>query len=226
MSERIAVQSRLVRFLVAAAATVTVNALLVAALASLNRMPSVDRRSPADTSPTLHVRRTETKVEKTSETKEPRKTPRRRFEVDLDRPTVDRPSPEPVRASTDVAPAMVGEIDVSVSDTAGAAGRGERQEPLRGDRVERPPRGVHTPPPRYPRPARRRQLEGAVTVKLLISRDGRVQQVRTQRVDGPRSFAEAVRQAVRNWRFRPAEHRGRKVPVWAVKTIRFKLERR
>jgi len=92
------------------------------------------------------------------------------------------------------------------------------------DAVDTPPREIINPPPRYPRIARARGLEGQVTVKLLIAEDGTVETVEVVSVQGYTGFRRAVLDSVARWRFSPAKHRGRPVKVWGVKTIRFRLE--
>jgi outer membrane biosynthesis protein TonB len=43
-------------------------------------------------------------------------------------------------------------------------------------------------------------------------------------VKGHAGFRQAVLRVVNLWRFTPPRHRGRRVKVWAVKTVRFNLE--
>lgn len=97
-------------------------------------------------------------------------------------------------------------------------------EPMDSDQVDQPPRELpQNPQPEYPSVAQRRGIEGSVTVKLLIDEAGHVQQIRVLQVRGHSSFEEAVQAVLPRWRFEPAVHQGRRVPVWGVKTIGFEV---
>ncbi|MHC4134801.1 MAG: energy transducer TonB [Planctomycetota bacterium] len=99
-----------------------------------------------------------------------------------------------------------------------------RPKTLGSEEVDEPPRDLAIRHPAYPASARRRGLEGRVTVRLLINEEGRVQQVEVIEVKGHAGFRQAVLRVVNLWRFTPPRHRGRRVKVWAVKTVRFNLE--
>ena len=61
---------------------------------------------------------------------------------------------------------------------------------------------VHSPTPRYPSEARRLRVAGVVVVALQIASDGAVLGIRT--LEAPDiTTAEAVLEAVKEWRFRP-----------------------
>lgn len=98
-------------------------------------------------------------------------------------------------------------------------------EPGDADSVDQPPREGNCPPPRYPTNARRRGIEGSVLVRLLISEEGRVDDV--QLVEGAEyeGFNDAVLSRVRDWTFEPARDKGRVIKVWALKRIDFVLEK-
>jgi protein TonB len=99
-----------------------------------------------------------------------------------------------------------------------------RPKTLKSDDVDEPPRDLAIRRPVYPASARRRGLEGHVKVKLLIDEEGHVQQVEVLDVKGHAGFRPAVLRVVSLWRFTPPRHQGRRVRVWAVKTVRFELE--
>jgi protein TonB len=99
-----------------------------------------------------------------------------------------------------------------------------RPKTMGSEEVDDPPRGLALRRPAYPASARRRGLEGFVTVKLLIDEEGRVQQVEVLEVEGHAGFRQAVTRVANLWRFTPPRHRGRRVRVWAVKKVRFDLE--
>ena len=99
-----------------------------------------------------------------------------------------------------------------------------RSRTLGSEEVDEPPRDRAIRHPVYPASARRRGVEGRVTVKLLIDEEGRVQQADVIEVKGHAGFRQAVLRVASHWRFTPPRHRGRRVKVWAVKTVRFHLE--
>jgi protein TonB len=99
------------------------------------------------------------------------------------------------------------------------------EQPLDADAVDQPPRPRDTPPPLYPPVAAKRGITGKVTFKVLIGRDGRVEDLQVLSVDGYQGFARAVRRVVPSWLFTPATHAGQPVRVWGVRTVYFKQPR-
>ena len=57
---------------------------------------------------------------------------------------------------------------------------------------------------------------------MLVSTDGNVREV--QILEGPSVFHKSVRDTVRRWKFDPAWDDGRRVEVWAVKSLLFQIE--
>lgn len=95
---------------------------------------------------------------------------------------------------------------------------------LGSDEVDEPPRESFIRKPDYPRLALRREIEGSATVKLLIDEEGRVREVELIDTRGSRLFGDAVLAVAKSWRFVAAKNRGKRVRVWALKTVRFRLE--
>jgi protein TonB len=95
--------------------------------------------------------------------------------------------------------------------------------PLDADLADALPREVTNLPPRYPEIARRRGIEGHVTIKLLIDAAGKVEEADVLEVFGHSSFEQAVRRMVSRWQFTAPTYNGKPTRVWAVKTIRFRL---
>lgn len=85
------------------------------------------------------------------------------------------------------------------------------------------PRYAGSLQPTYPPGMIRAELEGVVTVRVLIGTDGRVKQVEAVRSD-QEAFLEATRrQALGKWRFIPATRDGEPVESWREMTVRFQL---
>ncbi len=73
--------------------------------------------------------------------------------------------------------------------------------------------------PVYPQKAREAGLEGAVRLRVAISRDGSIEDVTA--LSGHPLLVEAAAGAVRQWRYRPTVLNGRPVPVLTVLTVTF-----
>jgi protein TonB len=79
------------------------------------------------------------------------------------------------------------------------------------------------PPPEYPRMARRRGLEGVVTIEAKIDRNGRVEELRLFAGSGHSILDKAALKAVRAWQFSPGTVGGRTQSMWVKVPVRFEL---
>jgi TonB family protein len=77
--------------------------------------------------------------------------------------------------------------------------------------------------PRYPGAARRVGIAGAVVIRGIVRRDGTIDNVEIIK-DLPYGLGEAARQAVEQWRFRPATYRGEPIDVYYTVTVNFRLQ--
>ncbi len=89
--------------------------------------------------------------------------------------------------------------------------------------VDVAPKPVRRVSPAYPARARSKNIEGHVTLRVLIGTAGKVEKVKVEDSNPAGVFDEAASQAVRDWQFEPALYRGEKVRVWAKQTVRFNL---
>lgn len=88
-------------------------------------------------------------------------------------------------------------------------------EVLSMDQVDVPPKVVKKVNPIYPRMVKEAGITGAVIVQVLISENGDVVQARVIKgIKSPFKLDEAVLEAVKKWKFSPAEKDGVKVKVW------------
>ena len=76
--------------------------------------------------------------------------------------------------------------------------------------------------PRYPGEARREGIEGAVVIRGIVRRDGKIDDVEIIK-DLPGGLGDAARDAVRRWRFRPATYQGEPIDVYYTVTVNFRL---
>ncbi len=90
--------------------------------------------------------------------------------------------------------------------------------------VDREPKIMLQVPPLFPELAKRRNIEGQVTVEFVIDVNGEPQNIQILQADPEQIFNSAVVNAVRQWRFEAALKNDSKVPVRAETTLRFQLE--
>jgi TonB family protein len=76
--------------------------------------------------------------------------------------------------------------------------------------------------PRYPPMARRAGIAGPVVIRGIVRRDGTIDDVEIIR-DLPYGLGEAAKDAVEEWRFRPATFRGEPIDVYYTVTVNFRL---
>jgi len=92
--------------------------------------------------------------------------------------------------------------------------------------VSQPPQAISQPQPVYPEIARAARVSGRVIARIVVGADGSVQNVTILRgIKG--NFAtffnsEAI-EALKRWRYQPAIHNGRPVPVRIIVTLIFTL---
>jgi periplasmic protein TonB len=87
----------------------------------------------------------------------------------------------------------------------------------------RDPRFARDFQPDYPVGKLRLEIEGSVTVRVLVGTDGRVRQVQILKASDS-DFAKATeKQALNSWRFKPATRDGVPVEDWQTLTVRFDI---
>ena len=84
------------------------------------------------------------------------------------------------------------------------------------------PEEVERVVPRYPSNARHNGVQGAVVVRGIVRKDGTIDNVEIIK-DLPYGLGDAARQAVSQWRFRPATYRGDPIDVYYTVTVNFRL---
>ena len=70
--------------------------------------------------------------------------------------------------------------------------------------VQATPDDALNPPPLYPRSARERGWEGAVTVRVMVQADGRVAEAALEQSSGHAPLDRSALRTVRGWKFHPA----------------------
>ena len=79
------------------------------------------------------------------------------------------------------------------------------------------------PQPPYPAAMQRMNIEGAVTVRVLVGVDGRPVRIEAVKVDQDAFFAATRDWAMKNWRFKPATRDGEPFQEWRTMTVRFEM---
>lgn len=101
---------------------------------------------------------------------------------------------------------------------------GDSQDVVMDDSsVDQPPQPVRQTPMTYPPRAKAQGIEGYVTLSLLISRSGAVEQVKVLESQPSGVFDDVAAQGVKSWQFEPAQYQGQAVKVWARQKVRFDL---
>jgi protein TonB len=131
-------------------------------------------------------------------------TPERSLDArPLDLPTVAKP-PEPKPAEPKPKPQPKPQQPVSqpkVARQSTATAKPAAQKPAAPATFD--PRLISAPRPKYPANARRRRIEGSVTVKFTVTREGRVSNPHVIAAHPPGVFEREALHTIRRWRFRP-----------------------
>ncbi|MGV8944562.1 TonB family protein [Thermomonas sp.] len=148
-----------------------------------------------------------------------------------------KPAPvaEPVRQQT-VAPAQSQANNVAVISETGSEQVMESTVAVDagiasdlGSAISTAPTAVQleylsAPPPKYPRGALSRRIEGTVLLQVLVGIDGRPLDVSVSQSSGNRELDEAARsQILKRWSFRPAMKNGQAVQALGMVPVAFTL---
>lgn len=80
---------------------------------------------------------------------------------------------------------------------------------------------LYSPAPTYPAAASAAHVQGAVTLRADVDRDGNVASVRV--ISGPPLLRDAALDAVQHWRYRPYMGSGKPMPMTAMAIMDFQL---
>lgn len=90
--------------------------------------------------------------------------------------------------------------------------------------VDTAPRVFKRSPIVYPDLARRQGVSGYVVMNVLIDESGNVEDVDIVESEPVEIFDLKADSTIRRWKFEPATYNGKKVKVWAMQKIVFKLD--
>ena len=124
------------------------------------------------------------------------------------------------------APALPAPIDESTQPAMPDANAPNAAAPIALAPGEQPvPLKEQSPPPRYPGAALRRGESGTVLVRVEVDTAGMPAGVALVQRSGSRDLDRAAMEAVRGWRFQPAQRNGRAIAASLVIPIDFKADR-
>lgn len=86
------------------------------------------------------------------------------------------------------------------------------------------PKIITFDPPDYPDKLRRREIEGQVQLKVLISKEGKAVQAKIYISSGYQDFDQAALESVLKWKFTAAQFDHKKRDSWVLIPVVFKLE--
>jgi TonB family protein len=104
---------------------------------------------------------------------------------------------------------------------AGAPPAAQKPAPLRISSVVMQAKVIHADPPKYPEEARSKNIQGVVTLDIIIGKNGAVESVKV--TDGPKELTKAAVNAVKHWRYEPTLLNGKPVEVETTVELGFKL---
>ena len=140
------------------------------------------------------------------------------------------PAQSPAPPEADAVPMPAATPAPAAKPAAAAVNLGDAEETRDGMDVTgrgvvppRPDSAFRNQPPAYPLEAARQRAQGTVTLLIHVSAQGRPQDVVIANSSGAESLDRAARDAVRRWRFTPAQVRGTPVPFDYSLDIRFIL---
>ena len=90
-----------------------------------------------------------------------------------------------------------------------------------GDSVDIKPRVVHRPDLSFPEKAMDESVSGFVTLGVFIDDTGRVEKVEVLESQPKGFFEEAAKDNLKEWRFKPAVHKGAAVSTWQEQKVVF-----
>lgn len=87
-----------------------------------------------------------------------------------------------------------------------------------------PPELLKFQRPVYPKNLRERDIEGKVILKLLIDKEGKVQEIQIFESSGYKMFDQIAIKTVRQWRFKPARKGNQQRGSWVLIPINFQIK--
>lgn len=90
--------------------------------------------------------------------------------------------------------------------------------------VDQPPRIIRKLAPLYPFSAKRKSIQGKVTLRFIVTKQGKVIEPSVVKADPEGIFENSAIKAILRWRFKPAIKDGRAVDVVIIAPVKFELK--
>lgn len=87
-----------------------------------------------------------------------------------------------------------------------------------------PPELLEFQLPVYPKNLRERDIEGKVTLKVLIDKDGKVKEIQIFESSGYGAFDQIAVKSVRQWQFKPAKKGNQTRESWVLVPVNFQIK--
>jgi protein TonB len=150
-------------------------------------------------------------------------------------PPPETPTPQTNKPQAETPQLDVPRIDVPMNITGGpflgdfaktpAPAPAPAPVPVQGPIIDNEVVPLVRIPPKYPRVAARRGIEGVVTVRFIITKDGKVRDAQVIDATPANVFNDEALAAVLKWKFKPKLVDGQPVERQATQEIEFKLSR-
>ncbi len=89
--------------------------------------------------------------------------------------------------------------------------------------VDTPPRLIRKIDPLYPVAAKSEKIQGKVTLRFIVTKDGRVDEATVVKAAPSGVFSDSALKAILSWQFRPATKDGKPVNVIIIVPLIFEL---
>jgi len=143
-------------------------------------------------------------------------------------PAVPRAAAPPAPAAAVAAPGALPTVSpplaVPVAEASPAPHPAPSPEPVTVTPPDLRAAYLSNPHPPYPLAARRRGLEGRVTLRAEVLENGSCGRISVAHSSGHEILDQAALQAVKQWRFVPAQRGGEPMAAWVEVPIAFRLE--
>ena len=189
-------------------------------------VPSPERQEPEsalepeDSAP-LSVEPPKEKEQLATRTRRPERPQRPQQNVSISETQGENGAGRDSLGGTSDQPARAGALGTDAAP--GAEAGGGRPFGFSLGEVNGKPKVLKNVPVVYPIDARRKGLSGQVLVRFHLDENGAVSHLHIKSAEPPDIFNHNTLTAIRQWRFQPARHEGRAVPVWVEMPIEFVL---
>lgn len=85
---------------------------------------------------------------------------------------------------------------------------------------------VNNPAPAYPAISRKLKEEGIVSLRILVKKEGHVEEIEIKKSSGYKRLDDAAARAIKRWKFNPATQAGEPIDYWYEIDFEFSLRKK